>query len=82
VQLKPVGIERRHDRVQQRVIRIDRERDLAGTPGRAVAECACRRHVEMARGGRKEHEADEIGTRFERGVEGYFAVEPADLDQQ
>ena len=69
--------------LKQRIVGIDRERDLA-------ALCLCTRLAQRARGrerhiaraGRKEHEADHVGARLERGIERLGGRKPADFDQK
>ena len=61
VQLQHVGLERLDHARRARVVGIDRQRDLAGAALHPLAERARGLKAEMARRGRKEHEADQVG---------------------
>ena len=74
--------ERLDDLLEQRILGIDRQRDLARATANAPAERACRSGLDIARRRRKEDEADEIRPRIERHVERLVRFQPADFDRQ
>ena len=81
MELQHVGLQRLHDGVERRIVGIDAERDLAGAPFDARGKLACHVECEMARRRRKEHEADEVGSRRERRIERVGRAEAANLHQ-
>ena len=82
MQLQEVGRQRLDDAGQLGVGRIDGERDLLGAAAHARAERARRVEREMARRRREEHEADHVGARVERRVEGVEGGQAADFDEE
>ena len=81
VKLEQVGLQHVDDAGQQRVVGIDRERDLLGAVFHAAAEVARRVQRHIARARREEHEADHVGAGIERGIERVGRGQAADFDQ-
>ena len=82
VELKHVRFERRHDVEQRVIIGVDGERDFSGAPLNALAKRARRLKPKMARTGREEHEADQIGPGIKRHIKRLRGPEAADFDRQ
>jgi hypothetical protein len=82
MELEHVWFERRHDVEQRIVVGVDGERDFSGAPLNALAERARRLKPKMARTGREEHEADQIGPGIKRYIKRLWGSEAADFDRQ
>ena len=80
VKLQQIRLQRRNDRIKQRIVGIDGERDFLRAAAHARAEHPRRIDCQMARRRRKEHKADHVGARLERDIESFRRREAADFD--
>ena len=81
MQLDEIGIERRDDRLQFGVVRIDHERNAKSLAARAGREGAPLLQPDMARAFGKAHEPDHVGSGRNRGVNGVGRAQAADFDE-
>jgi hypothetical protein len=81
VELKHVRFKRCHDVEQRVIIGVDGERDFSGTPLNALAKRARCLKTKMARTGREEHEANQVGPGIKRYIKRLWGSEAADFNR-
>ena len=83
VQLQHVGLERLDDVAQQvSSLALTVSATLAARPRDPRAQHARGLQAEVARAGREEHEADQVGAGFQRRIERFRGLQAADFDGQ
>jgi hypothetical protein len=80
VQLQNVGLQRRDDAFERRVVGVHGQRDLDRALLHMLAQLARGLQREVARRRRKEHEADHVGAGLERSVERLPRGQATDFD--
>jgi len=82
MQLQKVRLDRLDDLRKLRVTGIDAKRDLERAPAHAFTQGAGVCKDDIARGRRKEDEADHVGAGGERRIERLRRIEAANLDEK
>ena len=80
VQLQQIRIDRRHDGIDERIVRVHHQRHDPGAPARPGRQRPGRLGRQVARARRKEHQPDVVGAPGERRLQRSLRPEPADLD--